>query len=84
MFGLYVKFTARPEECDTLVARLLGTAKLIEGIAGCQLYVINTSPTEADIVWVTEIWRSQADHDASLTVEGAQEAIQRTIPLLAA
>jgi quinol monooxygenase YgiN len=40
MFGLYVKFTARPGQRDTLVALLLGAAKRIEGSPGCQLYII--------------------------------------------
>lgn len=82
-FGLYVKFTARPGQRDALVAQLLGAAELAGDAAGCELYVVNTSPTEPDAVWITEIWRSRADHDAALAVEGAQESIERARPLLA-
>lgn len=66
-----------------MVEQLLAAARLVEEAAGCELYIVNTSPSEADTVGVTEVWRSQADHDASLSVDGAQESIRRTMPLLA-
>lgn len=82
-YGCYVKFTAQPEQRDVLVEHLLSAAAIIEKIAGCELYIINTSPTEPESVWVTEVWRSQQEHDASLTIEGAQAAIKHVLPLLA-
>lgn len=82
-YGCYVKFTARSGQRDTLVEYLLGVARLIEETAGCELYIINTSATEPECVWVTELWRSQEEHDASLTLERAQAAIKRVVPLLA-
>ena len=48
-----------------------------------RVIIINTSPTEPESVWVTEVWRSQQEHDASLTTLGAQEAIKQVLPLLA-
>ena len=82
-YGCYVKFTARPGQRDALVQHLLRAADGVRLVAGCQLYLINTSPTEPESVWVTEVWRSQQEHDASLTIEGAKEAIQHVLPLLA-
>jgi quinol monooxygenase YgiN len=82
-YGCYVKFTARSGQRDTLVEHLLHAAASAEKVAGCELYIINTSPTEPDCVWVTEVWQNQRDHDASLTVEGARESIQQVLPLLA-
>jgi len=32
---------------------------------------------------VTEMWRSQEEHDAALTLESTQAAIKRVLPLLA-
>ena len=46
-------------------------------------YLINTSPTEPESVWVTEVWRSQEEHDASLTIESVQAKIKQVLPLLA-
>lgn len=62
--GAYVNFIARPGERDVLVEHLLAAAGLVSPPAGCELYIINISPSEPDTVWVTEIWRSQADRDA--------------------
>ena len=82
-YGCYVKFVARPGQRDALVKLLLQAAAGVETAPGCELYLINTSPIEAESVWVTEVWRSQEEHDASLTVEGARELIKQVLPLLA-
>ena len=73
---------------DTLFARITpcienGKTGYVQFLPSCELYIINTSTTEPDRVWVTEVWRSQAEHDASLTIEGAQAAIKQVLPLLA-
>lgn len=83
IYGCYIRFTARPGQRDALVEHLLRAAALAGQAAGCELYIINTSPTDQNIVWVTEVWRSQEAHDASLAVEGAQTAIKQVLPLLA-
>ena len=33
---------------------------------GCELYLVNRQADAEDVIWVTELWRSQADLDASL------------------
>jgi quinol monooxygenase YgiN len=81
--GLYVKFKTQPDQSDALVELLLESARQMESLPGCELYLVNTSPTEADVVWVTEVWSSMAEHDASLDLPGAAEAIKRALPLLA-
>lgn len=82
-YGCYVKFSAQPGQRDALVKYLLRAAAGVSTAAGCELYIVNTSPTEPESVWVTEVWRSQQEHDASLTTEGTQEAIKQILPLLA-
>ena len=82
-YGCYVKFTTQSGQRDALVEHLLSAAAEVSKVAGCEVYLINTSPTEPESVWVTEVWRSQQEHDASLTNEGAQAAIKHVLPLLA-
>ena len=82
-YGCYVKFMALPGQSEKLVELLLRAAAGVEVAPGCELYIINTSPTEPESVWVTELWRSQEEHDASLSIEGAQELIRQVLPLLA-
>jgi quinol monooxygenase YgiN len=82
-YGCFVKFTTLPGQRDALVKHLLSAADLAKNAPGCELYIINTSPTEPETIWVTEIWKSQEEHDASLHIEGAQESIKQVLPLLA-
>ncbi|MGH9764530.1 MAG: putative quinol monooxygenase, partial [Blastocatellia bacterium] len=58
-------------------------AKLAGEAPGCELYVVYTSPTEPDAIWVTEAWRSKADHDASLSFPGVKELMAKARPLIA-
>jgi quinol monooxygenase YgiN len=82
-FGMYNKFAAHSGKREQLLHQLMLAAALVDEAAGCELYVVNTSPTEPDVVWVTEIWDREEDHSASLSIEGVNELIQSTIPLLA-
>jgi quinol monooxygenase YgiN len=82
-FGLYVKFTARTGQRDVLIELLLEAAEGARDAPGCELYIVSMSPSEADTAWVTEVWSSQADHDASLSDEAARALIARALPLLA-
>ncbi len=82
--GRYARARARPGHRDSLVALLLAVARVLEGAPGCELYVINTSPADPDTVWVTEIWSSQADLDASLALDGVPELVEHVVPLMAA
>jgi quinol monooxygenase YgiN len=50
--------------------------------AGCQLYAVGVSDTDADVIWVTEIWDSAERHDASLQLPETRAAIARAMPML--
>jgi quinol monooxygenase YgiN len=82
-YGSYVKFTAHAGQRDTLVQHMLEAAHGVESLPGCSIYLINTSPTEPDSIWVTEVWKSQQEHDASLQMPEVQAAIKQVLPLLA-
>lgn len=73
--GRYAKATAKPGKGDELARILLEVAAALEGVPGCELYVINRAADDPDTIWVTEIWRSQEELDASLQAEGARERI---------
>jgi len=64
--GRYMKFTALPGRGDELAQLLLRAANSLLDTPGCELYVINRSPTDPDVVWVTELWLSQDALEASL------------------
>ena len=81
--GRYVQLKAREGQRDVLVEHMLGVAQLLADVPGCELYVINTSATETDTVWVTEVWSTQAALAASLTIESVKASVEQVVLLLA-
>lgn len=81
--GRYVKATAKAGQGELLAERLLQVAEILRRAPGCELYVINRSAGDADVIWVTEAWRSQADLDASLEMEEVRPLIPEVTGLLA-
>jgi quinol monooxygenase YgiN len=81
-FGLYGKITIQPEQRDALAAILLEAADLLQDDEACRLYVVSMSPIEPDVLWVTEVWTSQAAHSASLQREDVRALIAQGMPLI--
>lgn len=82
-FGLFGKMTAKPGQRDALVEHLLEASRLLTPLPGCEIYIINVSSTEPDAIWVTEVWRSEADHAASLKMDSIRALIAKARPLIA-
>ena len=80
MYGLIGKMTAVPGQRDTLVAILLDG---VGGMPGCLSYVVAKDTTDANAIWITEVWDSQASHKASLALPAVRLAITRAKPLIA-
>lgn len=83
LFGLFGTFVAVAGQREALVAKLLNVAELMESVPTCVLYVVSTSSTEPDVVSVTEIWKDETAHGASLSIPGVRDLIQSTMPLVA-
>jgi quinol monooxygenase YgiN len=79
MHGLIGKMSSAPGQRDALAAILLeGTGEM----PGCLSYVIATDPADADALWITEVWDSEASHQASLTLPAVKAAIAKGRPLI--
>jgi quinol monooxygenase YgiN len=83
MYGLQGKFMAHPGKRDQLLGLLLKSAEDLKNFDGCYLYVISTTPTDPDAIWITEAWRSKVEHDASLQLESTRAVIAQARPLIA-
>lgn len=83
MYGLIGKLKTHPGQRDQLIDHLLRGAEILRDLEGCYLYVINAATDDPDAVWVTEAWRSQDDHRASLNNEAIRAIITSARPLLA-
>jgi quinol monooxygenase YgiN len=82
-YGLQVKMTAEAGKRDELVEYLLRASRLVGVLPGCELYVVSVSPTDPESIWVYEVWRREADHDASLKLDTVRALIGKARPLIA-
>jgi quinol monooxygenase YgiN len=80
MYGLIGKMTATPGKRDELISILLESAARMPG---CLSYIVAKDTSDANAIWITEAWDSQASHDASLSLTAVKEAIAKGRPLIA-
>lgn len=80
MYGLIGKMKAIPGQRNALISILL---EGVSNMPGCLSYVVAQDPADADALWVTEVWDSQASHKASLSLPSIKDAISRGKPLIA-
>jgi|SRR6185437_8574195 len=80
MWGMIAKITAVPDKREEIIAILRQSAAKMPG---CISYVVAEDAAAEHTLWVTEVWLSQADHDASLGLRQVQEAMPRARPLIA-
>ena len=80
MFGLIGKMRAAAGERDALIALLLeGSGRM----PGCLSYIVAKDATDADAVWITEVWDSRDSHRAALQLPEVRAVIARARPLIA-
>ncbi len=83
MYGLTGKMIAQEGQRDTFISYLLEGADSMTDLEGCYLYVVATDPADPNGIWVTEVWRSQEDHQASLALASTQALIAKARPIIA-
>jgi quinol monooxygenase YgiN len=80
MYGLISKMNVVPGQRDALVDILLEGAS---NMPGCLSYVVAQDATNADAIWITEVWDSQDIHRTSLSLPSVQQALSRGRSLIA-
>jgi quinol monooxygenase YgiN len=80
MYGLIGKMKAVSGQRDALIAIVLEGA---EGMPGCLSYIVARDVEDADAIWITEVWDSEASHDASLQLPTVLAAIAKARDLVA-
>jgi quinol monooxygenase YgiN len=80
MYGLIGKMNVVSGQRDALIAILI---EGISGMPGCLSYIVAQDPSNADAIWITEVWESEESHKASLSLPSVQQAIARGRPLIA-
>jgi quinol monooxygenase YgiN len=82
MYLLHGHLVAKPNTGLQLTEILDKASELVSTAKGCHLYALSSNSTNPDLIWITEIWDSKEDHDASLSLPGVRELISQAIPLL--
>jgi quinol monooxygenase YgiN len=79
----YGRAVARDGYGGEVADRLLMAAEDLRGDPGCMLYLINREAGKPDVIWITELWRSQADLDASLEKIRGSDDVAAVMSLVA-
>jgi quinol monooxygenase YgiN len=66
MYGLIVKLTSAAGRRAELIEVLGGDDS--HTIAGCLSFIVAEDQANDDVLWVTEVWDSEASHKASLAL----------------
>ncbi|MFT3997417.1 MAG: putative quinol monooxygenase [Asticcacaulis sp.] len=80
MYGLIGSFSAHPGQRDALIALM---TQSVGAMPGCLSYVVAKDPTDADKLWITEVWDSAESHKASLHIPAVAETIKKAMLLIA-
>ncbi|SEQ00797.1 Quinol monooxygenase YgiN [Devosia sp. YR412] len=80
MYGLIGKMLAAPGKREELLAILLDNNA---PMPGCRSYTVARDPASETGIWVTEVWDSQAEHQASLLLPHVQAMIAKARPIIA-
>ena len=79
MYGLIGQMMAAPGKRDELLAIL---SESTEGMPGCLSYIVAKDATNADALWITEVWVDKEHHAGSLKLPAVQAAIAKARPII--
>lgn len=80
MYGLIGQMIATAGKRDELIMILSeGTSAM----PGCLSYIVAKDASNADALWITEVWTDAASHAASLKLPAVQAAITKARPIIA-
>jgi quinol monooxygenase YgiN len=64
MYGLIVKLTSGPGRRKELIEMMGGEDS--HTVPGCLSFIVAEDTADENVLWITEVWASQAAHEASL------------------
>jgi quinol monooxygenase YgiN len=80
MYGLISNVIAQSGRRDELVEILLRGVS--PSMPGCLNYIVATDLSDANSIWVTEVWQSKEAHAASLALLSVETAMSEGRPLI--
>ena len=80
-YGICGKILAKEGQRDALVEILMEASRT--PMKGCEIYIVCKSQTEADTIWVIEVWQTEGDHEASFKLDSVKALITKALPIMA-
>lgn len=80
MYGLIGRIVALEGRRSELATILIDG---VRGMPGCLSYVVACDMADENVLWVTEVWESEASHQESLSLPAVRESIAKGRPLIA-
>jgi quinol monooxygenase YgiN len=79
MYGMIVKITAVAGKRAALTDTVGGLGEM----NGCLSYVVSDDAQDENAIWITEVWDSESNHRASLSLPSVQRSISAAKPMIA-
>ena len=81
MYGLIVKLTSAAGRRSDLIEVLGGDDSYT--VAGCRSFIVAEDVADDDVLWITEVWDSEASHQASLQLPPTKKGLPPIETLIA-
>lgn len=81
-FGMQAVITSHKEKGEELANILQDAAKILSTNKDCEVYLIQQSTTEPEKIYISEVWKDEQAHKASLTNPAVREVITKAMPLI--
>lgn len=81
-FGQHSKVMARPGKRDELVAKYLEVGEIQRSNPECELIFVSTSASDANAVYLTEVWSSEESHKQALDSDEVRAWAEAMPPLV--
>jgi len=78
MYGMIVKITAAAGK-RALLTDAFGA---LGEMNGCLSYVVSEDAQDENAIWITEVWDSEMNHRASLSLLSVQKSISAAKPMI--
>ena len=81
-YGLIASLRAKEGKAEELGKILLKASEMVSKSKGSISYVVSLDAEDNSLLWITEVWETKADHDASLKNPDVRALIGTAMPLL--
>jgi quinol monooxygenase YgiN len=66
-FGQHTRIRAKPGKGEALVAKFVEAAEMQRDNPACDLTLVSAAPDDPDVVFLTEVWASEEEHERART-----------------